>query len=80
MKPDNPTDWKAWKWKAAAFRRVLSLCKTTEGAEQFIAQEFAGIYEVGLVHGRAGTGFIERGGPSEPPRASPAVRADAEER
>jgi hypothetical protein len=60
-KPDNPTDWKAWKRKAAAFRRCLSLCKTETSAEKFIAQEFAGIYEVGLIHGRTGMGFLERG-------------------
>lgn len=62
-KPDNPTDWQAWKWKAAAFRRVLELCTTNESREKFIAQEFAGIYMVGLIHGREGTGFITRGDP-----------------
>lgn len=65
QKPDNPTDWKAWKWKAAAFRRCLSLCKTEASAKRFIAKEFAGIYEVGLIHGRCGTGFMDRGEPEK---------------
>jgi hypothetical protein len=60
----NPTDPKQWKWKAATFRRVLGLCKTEESQEEFIAREFAGIYEVGLVHGRSGTGFTDLGPPT----------------
>jgi hypothetical protein len=62
-KPLNPTDPKSWKWKAAAFRRVLGLCKTEKSQEKFIAEEFAGIYETGLVHGRMGTGFTDLGVP-----------------
>ena len=39
-KPD-PTQPAAWKWKAGAFRRCLTLCETEKSAEKFIAQEFA---------------------------------------
>ena len=59
--PYNPTDWRQWKWKAGAFRRVLSLCDTIVKAERFIAKEFAGIYETGLIHGRSGVGFVDKG-------------------
>jgi hypothetical protein len=61
--PRNLTDPKSWKWKASAFRRCLLFCKTEASQERFIAREFAGIYEVGLIHGRTRTGFTDLGLP-----------------
>ncbi len=52
-------DWKAWKWKAGAFLRILSLLEDKESKERFIAEEFCGLYMTGYIHGKEGITFKE---------------------